>query len=493
LIERIIVDPMPRFSAEQIYSFARQAGFSPDEAATMTAIALAESGGRSDAHNPVGEDSRGLWQINARAHPKLAQDLNLFDPAQNAKAAFAVSKQGADITPWTVTHGGMSARYLRFKQDAQNAAIAFGDGPGRGVWTGTAGYNGPEVPAGPSGSGGSEPLSSSGGGSQGSPGSSDALDRFLEVARAQAGDTYVFGAETKLDDSDPDTFDCSELTQWAAHQAGVKIPDGATAQYLHLKERGMLIPVEEARNTPGALLFSFDREPRPGDGRTPGAHVAISLGDGKTIEARGRAYGVGEFEVGKRFEFAAVIPGISDGTATPLAPASSPVPSFAPLTAPAPEMGGPDTDRDGLTDAMEQRRGLNPLDADSDRDNLADGFEIATSRTDPTKGDTDGDRLDDAFELARGLDPTSPDSDSDGHLDGSLPADWRDTDADGLDDALETALGLDPNQVDSDADGYVDALERQAGADPLSAAVTPLRSGDPFSSPAPLSQSDPLT
>ena len=63
----IIVDPMPRFSAEQIYSFARQAGFSPDEAATMTAIALAESGGNSKAHNPVGEDSRGLWQINGRS------------------------------------------------------------------------------------------------------------------------------------------------------------------------------------------------------------------------------------------------------------------------------------------------------------------------------------------------------------------------------------------------------------------------------------------
>jgi hypothetical protein len=39
----------------------------------MTAIALAESGGNSRAHNPVGEDSRGLWQINARAHPGLAQ------------------------------------------------------------------------------------------------------------------------------------------------------------------------------------------------------------------------------------------------------------------------------------------------------------------------------------------------------------------------------------------------------------------------------------
>jgi Lysozyme like domain len=38
--------------------------FSPDQAATMTAIALAESGGNSGSHNPHGEDSKGLWQIN---------------------------------------------------------------------------------------------------------------------------------------------------------------------------------------------------------------------------------------------------------------------------------------------------------------------------------------------------------------------------------------------------------------------------------------------
>jgi len=36
-----------------------------DDAITFTAIAMAESGGHSDAHNPHGEDSFGLWQINA--------------------------------------------------------------------------------------------------------------------------------------------------------------------------------------------------------------------------------------------------------------------------------------------------------------------------------------------------------------------------------------------------------------------------------------------
>ncbi|MEJ3746711.1 NlpC/P60 family protein [Actinomycetes bacterium KLBMP 9797] len=477
---------MPRFSAEQIYGFARRAGFSPDEAATMTAVALAESGGNSQAHNPVREDSRGLWQINVRAHPDLARRFNLYDPLQNAQAAFEVSGGGRDASPWTVIHGGTAARYLRFKDDAQRAAIAFGDGPGRGVWTGTSGYGDP-MSAGADGPGAESPVAAplAAPASGGTGAGNAALAKFLEVARAQAGDQYVFGAETKLTDANPDVFDCSELTQWAAHQAGVEIPDGATAQFLDLKEKGLLIPVEQARNTPGALLFSFDREPRPGDGRTPGAHVAISLGDGSTIEARGRAYGVGEFKSEGRFEFAAVIPGISDGTATPLA---TPSPATTPAVASPPaELGGPDTDRDGLTDAMERRRGLDAQRTDTDGDGLADGYELVTAGSDATRADSDGDRLDDAFELARGLDPTAPDSDQDGHLDGSVAADRVDTDQDGLDDALERVLGLDPLLVDSDADGYVDALERRDSSDPLDALVTPL---SPAATPlaTPLSQ-----
>lgn len=237
---------MPRYAAEQIYGFARRAGFSPDEAATMTAIALAESGGNSRAHNPRGEDSRGLWQINARAHPGLAERFNLFDPQDNAKAAFLVSRKGEDISPWTVTHGGNGARYLRYKDDAQNAAVAFGDGRGRGVWTGTPGYGHPVAASSSDSGANADPQPNSGGGDNA------ALETFLRVAKAQVGDPYVFGAEVKLSDDDPDVFDCSEFTQWAAHQAGAKIPDGATAQYLHLKERGLLIPVDKAKDTPTA-------------------------------------------------------------------------------------------------------------------------------------------------------------------------------------------------------------------------------------------------
>ena len=120
---------------------------------------------------------------------------------------------------------------------------------------------------------------------------------FVNAALAQNGDRYVYGAETNLNDRDPHTFDCSELVQWAAHQAGVTIPDGSSNQLAHVRRHGTEISVEEALRTPGALLF------RPG-------HVAISLGDGRTIEAKGSRYGVGIFSAHGRFTSAGLIPGM---------------------------------------------------------------------------------------------------------------------------------------------------------------------------------------
>ncbi len=471
---------MPRYSAEQIYGFARRAGFSPDESATMTAIALAESGGNSKAHNPRGEDSRGLWQINGRAHPSFLGKYNLYDPLDNARAAFEVSRKGADISPWTVTHGGLSSRYVRYKEEAQAAAVANGDGPGRGVWTGTQGY-GDRVAASAGDDPPGAPLNTFAAQPAVAPADNAALETFLKVARAQVGDRYVFGAEVKLGNPNPAVFDCSEFTQWAAHQAGVKIPDGATAQYLHFKQKGQLIDPAKAKDIPGALLFSFDREPRPGDGRTPGAHVAISLGDGRVVEAANPRAGVRESTAGERFEFAAVVPGISDGSATPIAnPVLTPLSTLMPAPAPVPPLpepalGGPDSDRDGLSDALERRHGLDPQRADTDGDNLSDAQEMVTFGTDGRKADSDGDGLNDAFELAQGLDPRSPDSDSDGHLDGSLdPLQQLDTDADGLDDNLERVLRLNPQLADSDADGFSDALELRSGANALDNQDNPL-------------------
>ncbi len=134
---------------------------------------------------------------------------------------------------------------------------------------------------------------------------------LLDAALSQVGTPYIFGAEAAATDLDPESFDCSELTQWAAAQAGVDLPDGSWIQYLQAKGSGNAISVDDALRTPGALLFSFDQEPTADGGRPGGAHVAISLGDGRTVEARGRAYGVTVAQAGNRFTHAALVPGLS--------------------------------------------------------------------------------------------------------------------------------------------------------------------------------------
>jgi cell wall-associated NlpC family hydrolase len=133
---------------------------------------------------------------------------------------------------------------------------------------------------------------------------------FVQYALQQAGDPYVFGAETRLEDNDPDAFDCSELVEWAAYRAGVKFVDGARNQWSVCRAKGLLIPISDAYNLRGALLFRINS----------GAydHVAISLGDGRTIEAKGRQYGVGVFPATSRgWTAAGKVPGLDYNTPLP--------------------------------------------------------------------------------------------------------------------------------------------------------------------------------
>ena len=136
--------------------------------------------------------------------------------------------------------------------------------------------------------------------------------QFVDTALGQQGKPYVWGSSASPTDANPASFDCSELTKWAAARSGVTIPDGAAHQYVWLKQQGATMSVQQALQTPGALLFHFASEPQPGlGGEPPVAHVAISLGNGKTIEARGHAYGVGVFDAGDRFNYAGMIPGMT--------------------------------------------------------------------------------------------------------------------------------------------------------------------------------------
>src|SRR4051812_15326590 len=118
------------------------------------------------------------------------------------------------------------------------------------------------------------------------------VDGLLAVLTAQRGDRYSFGAEASWTDPNPGAFDCSELVEWGCRRIGLTppMPDGAAAQLDHCRDHKTATTVAVALALRGALLFRIGAGPQLGEN-----HVAVSLGGGRTIEARGKAYGVNEF------------------------------------------------------------------------------------------------------------------------------------------------------------------------------------------------------
>jgi hypothetical protein len=115
---------IPDATIAQLAANAGLPGCSGASLSTWVAVALAESGGNTFAHASVGEDSRGLWQINMRAHASWVGGRNLYDPATNAWAAKQVcSSQG--IRAWSTYTNGALNRYLA---RGQAAAAAVGSG-----------------------------------------------------------------------------------------------------------------------------------------------------------------------------------------------------------------------------------------------------------------------------------------------------------------------------------------------------------------------------
>lgn len=107
--------------------------------------------------------------------------------------------------------------------------------------------------------------------------------------------------------------DCSELVQSACALAGVTVPDGSWLQYQACERASTVCSVAEAVATRGALLFRFSTDPNS-PGRPANAHVAWSLGDGTTVEARSHAMGIGSWPAaGRGWTHAALIPGVGYG------------------------------------------------------------------------------------------------------------------------------------------------------------------------------------
>ncbi len=120
---------------EQIYLTARAAGFAYYPAQTITAIAMAESGGDPAA---VGDKhlttaywgpSVGLTQVRSvksqSGTGKERDATKLTDPLFNMKAAYKISLGGTVWTPWTTyTTTDPQHSYKRFKATAIGAALS---------------------------------------------------------------------------------------------------------------------------------------------------------------------------------------------------------------------------------------------------------------------------------------------------------------------------------------------------------------------------------
>jgi len=135
----------------------------------------------------------------------------------------------------------------------------------------------------------------------------------------------------------------------------------------------------------------------------------------------------------------------------------------------------PDTDGDGLPDALENNWCTDANDADTDNDGILDGWEdvnhngvVDADETDPCNIDTDGDGIQDGTELGYTLDNIGPDTDTlifQPDLDPETTTDPlnSDTDGDGWGDGEE----------DTNYNGLIDADETNPNDDTSPVATPP--------------------
>jgi hypothetical protein len=126
-------------------------------------------------------------------------------------------------------------------------------------------------------------------------------------------------------------------------------------------------------------------------------------------------------------------------------------------TPPAPaKPAGPDSDNDGVPDAMEPSFKTNPNSNDTDKDGVSDADEIQG--------------------MSNPLDPRSKPG---------TPAPGDDADQDGVPASLEALYGLNPASSDSDGDGFSDGEELAAMTNPKSPESNPGEMGGPALAVAP--------
>jgi cell wall-associated NlpC family hydrolase len=155
----------------------------------------------------------------------------------------------------------------------------------------------PQPPSGPT-SAGTNAGSTSNGASVSGGGVDGQVAQFVALALKQAGKRYVFGAYASPNNANPTAFDCSELVQWCCERVGIGgCPRTSTEQREWVISHKDGTSIATGIKQKGALLFA-------------NGHVAISLGNGRTIEAMDARDGVRQGNAnGRPWIAAGFIPG----------------------------------------------------------------------------------------------------------------------------------------------------------------------------------------
>lgn len=135
---------MSILSYEQIENTAQNVGFSPQGAQTIAAIALAESGGNSQAISPRnmnGSIDYGLVQINSiHFNEGAISQAQALNPVSALSYALKLSKGGTDFTPWTTFNTGAYERYLQSPSPGGDTSVV-GTADTTSAGSGLAGIN----------------------------------------------------------------------------------------------------------------------------------------------------------------------------------------------------------------------------------------------------------------------------------------------------------------------------------------------------------------
>ena len=104
-------------SIKEALALCNVVGFEPNQLDVAVAVMCAESGrwtkawhDNLDANGNVTSTDRGLYQVNT-IHESVS-DEEAYDPVENAKFAYQLSKQGTDWSPWMAFNSGAHEKFL---------------------------------------------------------------------------------------------------------------------------------------------------------------------------------------------------------------------------------------------------------------------------------------------------------------------------------------------------------------------------------------------